>query len=245
MRAPRWWHNPRTAFFRPARTRKRCRLLERLRIVSRPPIVALMRTVSASVLAFVTVASTIPLAVFSAGGSSAHVSCPMPCCAGRGASGGCATGACGGGVPIAPPKPKPPYDPVCGSDLTSHGSSSGAKRGRPQRTAIIIAASRARRNRLATSTKPHHFATPQAAPTRHVVATALSRPCAPECRAGGAAATQTVVTRDAALDYAGRPRPPTASRLTHRADTSFRLASAMRRRSRPRAPPISSLNPFI
>jgi hypothetical protein len=94
----------------------------------------------------------------------------------------------------------------------------------------------------------HQEAQPRAAPAQQqasIAASVFTKPCSEECAAAAFAGVQLRRPRPAAtLALALKPRPPT---LISRADCFNSLlpsSAARRRQSRPRAPPVSLVNPF-
>jgi len=165
----------------------------------------------AAAMVFALLSASVPAGAF----ASAHL-CAMACCAGHAPhlAGSCSGGSCHARLSPRKSTLKQTGEKLCGAPLlVSRVAHLGLRQG----------AARA------------------ATPSPAADAATLTTPCDPGCGAAALGAPGRNSSREkSAGSHADKPRPPTAGRSFRTTFGSTATPAALRRRSRPRAPPLSS-----
>lgn len=183
-------------------------------------------------LALVLLAGLIP-----PGALSAARICKMACCAGKPLH---EAGACKAVLPSAGPNEATPE-----TDADEHAAHDGMQMASAPAERVVETITPTGHSQTAQPSSTQHPAPRRArAEQASLTAQAFTTPCSAECAVAALALRQVRRPREsAALSIAITPRPPTVIARTD-AINILRPSSAERRRqSRPRAPPVSLVNP--
>lgn len=203
-------------------------------------------------IARILIAATLTVALVSGitplGSMSSGSLCTMSCCAGEAPheAGSCTHGSCNvnfaSSKPLPPPSPPIVQEELCRATkplMTQHGDMHAHDAPAPAN------------EDLSTADHQHHQPADSLVPQdqspqnksrqlTNIAASVLTKPCPPDCGAGTFSYSSQTRPRDSAsVSYADKPRPPSILRLRRIPDNVAKSLEALRRRSRPRGPPIS------
>lgn len=212
-------------------------------MLSRPRTAGLIDNGIARMFVVVLLALVLLAGLIPSGALSATQACKMACCAGKPPH---EAGSCNAFLTNAEQEEETPQE-ATGDEHSSHHGEMQMEDAAVETTEDATVETTVASEHCATAKKSsaQHRATPKAS-TRpaSVAAQAFTTPCSEECAAAALTLASVRRPRDAAaFSIAARPRPPTlyshSSFINH---LSFSSAER-RRQSRPRAPPLSLVNP--